>query len=635
MKLKFVFFCLLFCAGKLFAQSSVISGTVKNSYNINETDFKLIFLKNNLKIDSCITDKSGIYRFKLNPGYYSIQVISKKYLPTTIEKVFIKNGYNNLNLNLKLQSTPIKPIYKNLDGYTKSDVIKPSTSVTDGDYEGRTHSEEPMVLKSSSVATKSSTKIIGSITSDKRKSDHKDPVVEEKLIENTTPKAGMITAGHWRDLDHWNDWLKTNSEKEISDIQKKWKLFPNEKFELRFEDKKNQALAFTKVILFNSKNEIIGQTYTDYAGYAYFWHNLFSQINKDEQLSIKAVQGDAIFELKNINSYFNSKKTIQTEFKIQNKAQLEIGFVIDATGSMGDEIKYLQSELTNVIERVQKKNKCLNILTGSVFYKDFGDDYVTKFMPMSHNPAQTLQFISDNNSGGGGDFPEAVDEAMSTAINDLQWSNSNNPRILFLLLDAPPHENENNLNKMKEYTKLAAEKGIQIIPIAASGINKATEFLLKNMAIITNGEYIYITDDSKIGNAHIKPTGGESKVEFLNELMIKLIQKYSDADWCKSNDNINPIDSTNNQNQSTELIAGKNWQMTFYPNPCREILNIEFSEKVEKLIITDLNGKTIFETINPSELNIKTEVGQWDSGVYVVYAVKSGETISGKLVVMH
>lgn len=634
MKLKIVALFVLSCSCLLNAQTSVISGTVKNASNVNETDFKLVFIKNNVRLDSCFTSKSGIYQFNINPGYYTIQVSAKNSQPSTIQKVFIKNGHNNLNLNLRLQYPATKPIYKTLDSYSKPESV---SSAPAGESMDKEADYDKPISKSVAISTtvrKDYAPAHKSVT-EKRKSDHKDPVIEGKSTTSSTPKAGMITAGHWRDLDHWNDWISTNKEKEIEDIQKKWKLFPNEKHELRFEDKNNQVLSFTKVILHNSKNEIIGQTYTDYAGYAYFWHSLFSQINKDEQLSIKAVQGDAVYELKNINDYFNSKKTIQTNFKTQNKAQLEIGFVIDATGSMGDEIKYLQAELTNVIERVQKKNKCLSILTGSVFYKDFGDDYVTKHMPMSHNPAQTIQFISDNNSGGGGDFPEAVDEAMITAINDLQWSSNNNPRIMFLLLDAPPHEANNNLDKMKEYTKLAAEKGIQIIPIAASGINKATEFLLKNMAVITNGEYIYITDDSKIGNAHIKPTGGESKVEFLNELMIKLIQKYSDADWCKSNDNINPNDTTNNQNQSTELIVGKNWQMSFYPNPCKDILNIEFSEKVEKLIITDLNGKTIFETANPSELNVKTNVGQWDSGVYVVYAVKSGETISGKLVVMH
>jgi len=71
----------------------------------------------------------------------------------------------------------------------------------------------------------------------------------------------------------------------------------------------------------------------------------------------------------------------------------------------------------------------------------------------------------------------------------------------------------------------AATNGIKIIPITASGINKETEFLMRFSAIATNGTYVFITDHSGIGNDHLEPTVGDYEVEFLNNLMVRLINE--------------------------------------------------------------------------------------------------------------
>ena len=42
----------------------------------------------------------------------------------------------------------------------------------------------------------------------------------------------------------------------------------------------------------------------------------------------------------------------------------------------------------------------------------------------------------------------------------------------------------------------------------------------------TGGTYVFLTDDSGIGNSHIKATVGDHKVEKLADLMVRLIKKY-------------------------------------------------------------------------------------------------------------
>src|SRR5690606_6236280 len=100
-------------------------------------------------------------------------------------------------------------------------------------------------------------------------------------------------------------------------------------------------------------------------------------------------------------------------------------------------------------------------------------------------------------------------------------------KLLFLLLDAPPHYTQDNVNIIKNQIRIAQEKGIKIIPIVASGADKNVEFLMRYFSISTNGTYVFLTDDSGIGNPHIKPTTDEFKVEKLNDLIVRLIQKYA------------------------------------------------------------------------------------------------------------
>ena len=71
--------------------------------------------------------------------------------------------------------------------------------------------------------------------------------------------------------------------------------------------------------------------------------------------------------------------------------------------------------------------------------------------------------------------------------------------------------------------RTAAGKGIRIVPLAASGVDKELEFLLRLTAIATGGTYTFLTNDSGIGGDHIEPTIGEYQVEILNDLLVRVI----------------------------------------------------------------------------------------------------------------
>ena len=203
---------------------------------------------------------------------------------------------------------------------------------------------------------------------------------------------------------------------------------------------------------------------------------------------------------------------------------VDIMFVVDATGSMGDEISYLKTELRDVVTRAQAQVPSADLRLASVFYRDQGDEYLTRVQPFTQDVNQLLSFVQAQNAGGGGDFPEAVDEALNAALQQ-QWSTEARCRLLFLVLDAPPHDEART--RIQALTRQAARQGIRLIPITASGIDTSTEFLMRSLALSTNGTYVFITNHSGIGDAHLEASVGTYQVEFLNNLMVRLITEYS------------------------------------------------------------------------------------------------------------
>ena len=97
---------------------------------------------------------------------------------------------------------------------------------------------------------------------------------------------------------------------------------------------------------------------------------------------------------------------------------------------------------------------------------------------------------------------------------------------MFLVLDAPPHDDPQVIAETVEHIREAAEKGIRIVPVAASGVDKSCEYLLRSMAIMTGGTYVFLTDDSGIGGGHIEPTIGSCEVEKLNDMMVRIVSGY-------------------------------------------------------------------------------------------------------------
>ena len=199
---------------------------------------------------------------------------------------------------------------------------------------------------------------------------------------------------------------------------------------------------------------------------------------------------------------------------------IQIMFVIDTTGSMGDEIKYLQAEIKDVIERISDTNN-VEVELALMFYRDKTDDYITRYFDFTTDIDSQVENLGKQRASGGGDFEEAVQTALKEA-SLKQWVTGPATKILVHVADAPAHDYD--VENWFGSVKALAENGIRIINVAASGINKKTEYFFRAECIQTNGCYVHLTNHSHIGGSHIDATiDKEETVEYLNDLLVRVI----------------------------------------------------------------------------------------------------------------
>ena len=303
-------------------------------------------------------------------------------------------------------------------------------------------------------------------------------------------------------------------------------------------------LADTPVILRDTQSQqVMFEARTNNQGVAYVFKNWRSQTGTSfnaqqsnqqntqstdttgNPLEIVVNQGEQ--RLTHALSEGETRVSLQSDLEQEPAINADLMLVVDTTGSMGDELEYLKQELKNVARRIgDLSRQDLTLRLSTNFYRDTTDEYVVRSFPFSTDSNTVATQLSAQSAGGGGDFPEAVDYALMDAIDEHQWSDTAKARLLFLVLDAPAHQSSEVLNRLRTSVERAAAKGIRIIPVASSGINKDTEFLLRALSITTGGRYVFLTDDSGIGGGHIEPTVGDYTVEKLNDLMVRVATEY-------------------------------------------------------------------------------------------------------------
>ena len=204
------------------------------------------------------------------------------------------------------------------------------------------------------------------------------------------------------------------------------------------------------------------------------------------------------------------------------KGELDVAIVLDTTSSMGDEIKYLQAEFDSIATTINAKFPQTTPRFGLVVYRDHSDEYLTRAVPFTTDVQAFRASLAAQAAAGGGDTPEAVPEGLTEGVG-LGWrTNDNVARVMFWVADAPQHPGEEQA--VNTAVTAAVQKGIHVYPIGASGLDPSAELTMRGTAQMTGGRYLFLTDDSGIGNAHAEPHIPCYVVTKLQGAMVRMVE---------------------------------------------------------------------------------------------------------------
>ncbi len=128
--------------------------------------------------------------------------------------------------------------------------------------------------------------------------------------------------------------------------------------------------------------------------------------------------------------------------RLRDNQGQDVVFVVDTTGSMGDDIALVKSQANSIIDSLfQQGDETVNSRVAVVGYNDPSTQTVQSF---THNKAEALLAINALGASGGGDFPEMVYSGLLRALNGGAgtWREDAAARRIFLFGDAPGKDKE-------------------------------------------------------------------------------------------------------------------------------------------------------------------------------------------------
>ena len=181
---------------------------------------------------------------------------------------------------------------------------------------------------------------------------------------------------------------------------------------------------------------------------------------------------------------------------VPGRVSLDILFIFDTTGSMGEEIERLRRTIELIYLNLSSIPGRPLVRFGMVLYKDRRDEYVTRVVPLTDNLEAFQAELNHVQASGGGDLPEDLQEALKDSIQRIQWSRDG-IRMAFIITDAPPHLDYGQQYTYREAVKDARGMGIKMFTVGSGGLDINGEYVLRQISQYTNAKYIFLTFGEK------------------------------------------------------------------------------------------------------------------------------------------
>ncbi len=210
----------------------------------------------------------------------------------------------------------------------------------------------------------------------------------------------------------------------------------------------------------------------------------------------------------------------------QARPRIEAVFVLDTTGSMSGLIQAAKENIWSIASSMAQAQPTPELRIGLVAFRDRGDDYVTRVVDLSGDLDSMYAQLMDFQANGGGDTPEAVNQALPEAINTISWSQGQDAyRTVFLVGDAPPQTYQDEPS-YAEIIAIAKSRGIVINTIQA-GSDGSTKASWQEIASLAGGAFFEVGQG---GSAVAVVTPFDDAIAELSRELDNTRLFYGDAD---------------------------------------------------------------------------------------------------------
>jgi len=526
------------------------------------------------------TDAKGVYHLTRIPvGIYTLQVSYPHYATRTLTKVKVKKGrVTTRNIKLKhlktKKTTPeISKIYKDQPAKTgnsvdrttpeslKNSLRKPSGPALQPASGGKTSTlpgskpkvenrdkpgsvptppspKEPVDRPPATAPMKDSVKpssgwrLFNKVESDAGLgSEQPTPglIDEAAKYRPRKPISGGLKASYADDNQQFNYFLGFLNKFDLRNLVIPYDI--SERIQIQIQDARGKQIPDLPVKVYNpdlSKVLTAGRTYSD--GSFFIFPAEFAGQDQTYKLAFTDTGEQEIIDI-----YRNGPRKILVQttrsHTLPKRSSVDIVFILDTTGSMGEEIQRLLETIDVIHMNLTSLASKPLLRFGMVLYRDKADSYRTRVIPFTTDISEFRRALIKVQAAGGGDTPEDLQAALASGLHVLQWS-ERGLRLGFVITDAPPH-----LDYGQDFTYIdaaleAKQQGIKLFTVGTGGLDIQGEYILRQIAQLTYAKYLFLTYGQETGeNAGGRPgsvshhTGSNYQTDKLEAIIIRIAKE--------------------------------------------------------------------------------------------------------------
>jgi hypothetical protein len=322
------------------------------------------------------------------------------------------------------------------------------------------------------------------------------PVGEPALVsgeassDRLANQAGPLRAGSVDDNLLWDDYLQYRLEAgewglDVHDVD------VSGRHVIRIINAESLPVLGAMVEISDPQGDVIAEMITPSDGRVLFFPAAYGA-SKDTQFEVRVNKDGERSSIVIDGSLHDHTVKLDTVSASQ-PVRLDLLFLIDATGSMSDEIQQLKDNMIRVSERIDAFGDRPDVRFGMTIYRDRGDLFTSRTFDFTPDLEAFTEALDEVVAEGGGDYPESLNEGLHDALNLPEWRVAETISLVFLIADAPPHLDYPQDHDYSRDVFTAVERGVKIFPIASSGLDDQGEYIFRQLAQISGGKFLFLT----------------------------------------------------------------------------------------------------------------------------------------------